>query len=266
MWTHDRTCSYRQELYNGVDITLGITMAVPRGSRAQTRAKTELHRSLDTACRIYGPAREMCQFTYESFTESNYQPNVAAKVVGLAFLSAVSAWEDFVQEVYLGYLCGYPAPNGYKPRLRAGPAQNKSHALTLAAGESNEREAERKLKWSSFKWIQSLATVHFASGNVFEKIRSDDVAWLDLAQTVRNRVAHNSEKAKLQYKTALNRLMNDKPDSPLPPGFAPGKFLIYTTSADKQLRPLMQDDHQWPDVFEGYISLWSRLANELCPE
>ena len=23
MWTHDRTCSYRQELYNGVDITLG---------------------------------------------------------------------------------------------------------------------------------------------------------------------------------------------------------------------------------------------------
>ena len=98
-------------------------------------------------------------------------------------------------------------------------------------------------------------------GNVFAKVSAEDVDWLDLAQIIRNRVAHNSEKAKLQYKTALNRLMNDKPDSPLPPGFAPGKFLIYTTNADKQLRPLMQDDHYWPDVFEGYISLWTRLAN-----
>jgi len=241
-------------------------MTVPRGSRAQPRAKSELRRSLDTACRIYGPAREMCQFTYESFTESDYQPNVAAKVVGLAFLSAVAAWDDFVQEVYLGYLCGYPAPSGYKPRLRAGAAQNKTHALTLAAGESNEREAERKLRWSSFKWVQALASVNFSSDNTFARVSAEDVAWLDLAQIIRNRVAHNSDKAKLQYKTALNRLMNDKPDSPLPPGFAPGKFLIYTTNADRQLRPLMQDDHYWPDVFEGYISLWTRLANEVVPE
>ena len=208
----------------------------------------------------------MCQFTYESFTESDYQPNVAAKVVGLAFLSAVAAWEDFVEEVYLGYLCGYPSPNGYKPRLRAGPAQNKTHALTLAAGESNEREAERKLRWSSFKWIQTLSSIHFVPSNVFVKVSAEDVGWLDLAQIIRNRVAHNSEKAKHQYKSALNRLVNDKPDSPLPRGFAPGKFLIYTTNADKQLRPLMQVDHHWPDVFEGYISLWNRLANELCPE
>ena len=69
-------------------------------------------------------------------------------------------------------------------------------------------------------------------------------------------MAHNSEKAKLQYKSALNRLMDDKVDSPLPPGFAPGKFLIYRTDGHTQLRPLMQDDHYWPDVFEGYVSLW----------
>jgi len=241
-------------------------MAAPRGTRAQANAKAQFLLSLETAVRIYGPAREMCRFTYESFGENTYQPNVAAKVVGLAFLSAVAAWEDFVADVYLGYLCGYPAPNGYKPRLRAGPAQHKTHALTLAAGEANEREAERKLRWNSFKWIQGLAAVHFAPANVFDSTKSKDAAWLDLAQIVRNRVAHNSEKAKRQYKAALNRLMDDKPDSPLPPGFAPGKFLIYTTATDPQLRSLMQDDHCWPDVFEGYISLWRRLADHLCPE
>ena len=239
-------------------------MTAPRGSRAQERAKSAFHNSLNTACRIYRPARQMCCFTYESF-ESEYQPNVAAKVVGLAFLSAVAAWEDFLEEVYLGYLCAYPAPNGYKPQLRAGPAQNKSHAIALAAGESNEREAERKLRWSSFKWVQALASIHFTQSNLFSKVSTEDVIWLDLAQIIRNRVAHNSERAKVQIKSALNRLMNDKSDSPLPPGFSPGKFLIYLTNADKQLRPLMQNDHHWPDVFEGYISLWTRLANELCP-
>lgn len=237
-----------------------------RGARAQATAKTQLLRALATAVRIYAPAREMCRFNSESFNETTYQPNVAAKVVGLAFLSAVSAWEDFVEDVYLGYLCGYPAPNGYTPRLRAGPAQNKTHALTLAAGESNEKEAERKLRWSSFRWIQALSTVHFVPNNVFTAVAAQDVAWLDLAQTIRNRIAHNSEKAKSQYKAALNRLMNDKPDTPLPRGFSPGKFLIYQTHTDKQLMPLMEDHHYWPDVFEGYISLWQRLADELCPE
>jgi hypothetical protein len=177
----------------------------------------------------------------------------------------VAAWEDFVEDVYLGYLCGYPAPNGYVPKLRCGPAQNKSHALLLAAGESNEREAERRLKWSNFKWVSSLSEVHFSRENVFQRVTDVDVAWLDLAQTIRNRVAHNSEKAKQQYKVALNRLMGDRPDAALPRGFAPGKFLIYTTSADSQLRSLQSDEHHWGDVFEGYVSLWQRLASQLCP-
>jgi len=204
-------------------------MTISQGTRAQAKAKTQFLRALDTAVRIYTPAREMCRYNGESFNETTYHPNVAAKVTGLAFLSAVAAWDDFVEEVYLGYLCGYAAPNGYKPQLLAGPAQNKTHALKLAAGESNLREAERKLRWSSFKWVQSLSTVHFAQNNVFAEVLAQDVAWLDLAQIIRNRVAHNSVKAKSQFKTALNRLVDDKLDAPLPRGFSPGKFLIYRT-------------------------------------
>lgn len=240
-------------------------MSTSRGAQAQARSKKQFFRSLDTAVRIYAPAREMCRFNAESFGETVYQPNVAAKVVSLAFLSAVAAWEDFVEDVYLGYLCGYAAPNGYKPRLLAGPAQNKTHALKLAAGESNEKEAERKLRWNSFKWVQGISSVHFENNNVFAKVTPQDVAWLDLAQIVRNRVAHNSEKAKSQFKVALNLLVNSKKDDPLPYGFSPGRFLIFRTDAAKELMPLAQDHHHWPDVFEGYMSLWERLANELCP-
>ena len=186
-------------------------------------------------------------------------------MVSLAFLSAVAAWEDFVEDVYLGYLCGYAAPGGYQPRMLAGPAQNKTHALKLAAGEWNSKEAERKLRWNSFKWVQGISKVHFAPSNVFVKVPAQDVAWLDLAQIVRNRVAHNSEKAKAQFKVALNLLVNNDKNEPLPRGFSPGKFLVYRTDSDKELMSLAQDHHYWPDVFEGYISLWERLANELCP-
>jgi hypothetical protein len=241
-------------------------MAPSKGSRAQGRAKGQLIRSLETAIRIYGPAREYCRFTDESFGESTYQPNVAAKIVGLAFLSAVAAWEDFVGEVYLGYLCGYSAPNGYRPGLRSGPAQNKTHALHLAAGDSNSRQAARRMRWSSFKWVQSIASVHFTPDNVFAKVSQADVAWLDLAQVIRNRIAHNSEQAKAQYKAALNQLLDDRPDATLPRGFAPGKFLIFRTDVHHQLKPLARDEHYWPDVFEGYISLWTRLADDICPE
>ena len=236
-----------------------------KGQPSQLRARTNFIAALETACRIYAPARKMCIFSYESFSETPYQPNVASKIIGLAFLSAVAAWEDFVKEVYLGYLCGYPAPNGYRPKLHSDPAKNKAHALLLAAGESKPAEAERKLRWNSFKWIKSLSEVHFTKESVFLRVTADDILWLDLAQVVRNRVAHNSNKAKQQYKSTLNQLMRQPLNTPLPRGFALGKFLICTIGNERQFKSLQSDEHHWGDIFEGYISFWIRLAYLLCP-
>jgi hypothetical protein len=127
-------------------------------------------------------------------------------------------------------------------------------------------EAARRLRWNNFRWVRDLSTVHFTADNVFRRVAVNDLDWLDLAQVVRNRIAHNSEKAKHQYKRALNKLVDGEPDAALPPGFAPGRFLIYPTKGGSRLEELALDDHFWGDVFEGYISLWERLANHLCPE
>jgi hypothetical protein len=207
----------------------------------------------------------MCKFDRDSFDETMYQPNVAAKVVGLAFLSAVAAWEDFVANIYLGYLSGYPAASGYIPELRAGKATNKSHALLLAAGECNAREAERRMRWGSFRWVRSLSQVHFKSGNPFEAVADRDVEWLDLAITIRNRVAHNSDKSKSQFKEAFNRLVGEPKGTPLPSGFSPGWLLTAILESHPKLKTLDSDEHFWGDLFEGYISLWCRIAEQLCP-
>lgn len=236
-----------------------------KGTKAQLRAKKDLLASLETALRIYGPAREMCKFDGESFEETTYQPNVAAKIIGLAFLSAVAAWEDFVANVYLGYLSGYPAPNGMLPELRAGRATDKSHALLLAAGESNAKEAERRMRWSSFRWVQSLSQVHYKHGNPFQLISDSDIQWLDLAVIIRNRVAHNSDKAKKQFKDSFNKLIGNPKDAPLPNGFSPGWLLTAILESHPRLMVLYSEDHYWGDLFEGYISLWIHIADRICP-
>ena len=236
-----------------------------RASTSQQRSRSQFISALETAQRIYGPAREMCLYNGDSFEYTTYQPNVAAKIIGLAFLSAVAAWEEFVANVYLGYLSGYPSPSGHLPTLRYGRARNKSHALLLAAGDSDEQNAERRMKWGSFPWVQATSLIHFGPRNVFQRVHNSDVAWLNLAVTVRNRVAHNSDAARNKFKSAFNQLLGIQKDSPLPPGFSPGKLMICTVDSNPRLLHLRSDDHHWGDVFEGYVSLWLRLADELCP-
>lgn len=59
---------------------IGHQMTIRRGSRAQATANNQLLSALEAAMRIYAPAREMCRYSSESFNETTYQPNVAAKV------------------------------------------------------------------------------------------------------------------------------------------------------------------------------------------
>ena len=65
---------------------------------------------------------------------------------------------------------------------------------------------------------------------------------------------------------ALNRLVGEPNNTALPRGFGPGKFLIVSTSSIPELSALESEDHHWGDVFEGYLSLWIRLAWQLCPD
>lgn len=207
----------------------------------------------------------MCKYDYESFEESTYQPTVAAKVVGLAFLGAVAAWEDFLADVYLGYLSGYSAPSGYAPDLVSGKAMNKSHARLLAAGENRANEAERKMRWNNFRWVQALAQIHFRGGRPFNQVVEADIKLLDLAIVIRNRVAHNSDSAKKKFKDGVNRLFHLPPDTPLPRGFSPGQLLICFLEPHRELQTLRHGDHFWGDMFEGYVTFWQRLADQLCP-
>lgn len=234
---------------------------------AQRSSKGDLGASLGTALRIYAPARSQCRRDYDAIHYADYHPVVAAKVIGLAFLSALTAWEDFLSEVFLGYMCGYRAPSGYAPKLKTGPSQNRNHAIQVLTGEANHREAERKTRWNSVQWIKAVAAIHFRPGDPFTKMAEPVAQYLGFATVIRNRVAHSSEKAKAQFKDVANKILQRPAGTALERGFSPGQLLIAESSGAFPAPELDLDDHPgWGDNFEGYISLFMEEANRLVPE
>lgn len=63
---------------------------------------------------------------------------------GLALLRIHLAWEDFVESVFLRYMCGAISPSGYRPTLLNAPSQNISSAMAtlLAPGGHSFFELE----------------------------------------------------------------------------------------------------------------------------
>lgn len=232
---------------------------------AQDRSRDELVARLMTALRIYTPARYCCRFDQDSFFETFYQPQVAAKVIGLAFLDAVTAWEDFVERAFLDYLSGYVAKTGYAPKLRTGRAMNRTHAAQVLTGEANAKQAERRCRWNSFRWVLSVASIHFHSSNPFADTSPDVVRYLEHATIIRNRVAHNSDRSRNNFRMTANALRGKTAESKLRRGYSPG-WLLAELSEDSF--PSREGDYfawQWYDNFESFISLWIQEADRIVP-
>lgn len=222
--------------------------------------------ALITSLRIYHPAREWMRHSYESFDQTAYQPRVAQKVVGLAFLNAVSAWEQFVEHVFLGYMAGAASETGFAPKLLLGPCQNRSHALRVL-GAAGGGDPQRLLRWNDWSWVVHVAAAFFRGGEPFSRLDSVTVARLRDAQVIRNRVAHDSAKARSQFKRCVNALGGDNPKRPLPRGFSPGELLATTTPpmCFPTFKVWPAENHAWGDFFESFVSMFFEASSVLSP-
>ena len=165
------------------------------------------------------------------------------------------------------YVCGAKAGSVILTKLRIGPCKNLLHARQALSGTDNIQEGLRHLKWSDYNWVIKVASIFFEKGKPYSTITDRFKERLKDAQIIRNRVAHNSLKAKKQFKKITNKFLKEDLDTPLPRGFSPGMLLVSQCPENifdsKWLEK--NEDTYWGDIFEAYMAMFAELVEFITP-
>ena len=155
----------------------------------------------------------------ESAKEGCLSRSQSSRVVSLAFLQMVTAWEDFVECIFLRYMIGAESPSGYKPRLLQTKPKNLDAAFELLC----EGKKLEFLKWSNSNTIKDRAKVYFEKVEPFQVIRGDH--FKDIF-TIRNRIAHCSDASREDFIALARLYRNGKSATKLKGGFRADHLLV----------------------------------------
>jgi hypothetical protein len=219
--------------------------------------KTTLSAAVDAAKRLVVAASALSGLNPR--TLKSLHPKQVRRIVELAFMGMLSAWDDFLEATFVRYLAGATAPNGFRPVLRLGPANSLIHAYQVLTADPHFDLAKKYTKFSDAGWVASQATLFFEAGHPFVGLTSRQQL-LSHAVAIRNRVAHSSEKSKTDFKkTALAFLV--PLSGKLTQGFRAGDLLM--APATRHFPSDILSRH--PSVFDAYAALFDAEANRLVP-
>lgn len=155
---------------------------------------------------------------------------------GLALLSIYLAWEDFLETVFLRYMCGAACSTGFAPILLEPPARTIPNAFAslLDPGQTY-------LTWQPHQ-VLSRSTLYFRAGEPFSTAVGAITQTLEDIAIVRNRFAHRSEWARNKFRGLIIRVWGN-----VPRGISPGRFLL----------------RQHPDPNAGGVTFIEFYANSL---
>jgi len=216
-------------------------------------------RTLDSAGNLYGAVEAFCERTYEGMYENPLHPNQARRVVGLAFLGVVAAWEEFQEAVFVRYLAGARAPSGFMPAARAGTAQSLQHAYDLLAGVHEFKITTQYLTWSSTKEVIGRAKIFFSHGSPFVGALTHWQDRLGDAFSIRNRIAHGSRKSRSDFKRVALQHLGRPLTAKLSQGYSAGDLLMERAARGFPSLPAQ------PTYFLAYLSMFSDLQERLVP-
>ena len=133
-------------------------------------------------------------------------------MVELAFLKSFLAWERFLEESFVLYLLGKCAPRGRKPHRFAVPPDTRA-ARDLISGN------RPYVKWDGTA-TSDRAKVFFRGGRPYTTAIEPRRHLLQEAQTIRNAIAHESERARRLFEALVRNKIGT-----LPPKTTVGIFL-----------------------------------------
>ena len=173
-------------------------------------------------------------------------------------MAMVASWEEFLERALVRYVAGAKAKNGYAPTAKFGLANTISHAYALLSGNSNYDPLKHYLKVTDTKWVKNNADYFFRQHS-FSTLQAH-AALLDHATTIRNRVAHSSEKCRADFKTTALFFLNPA-NGKLTNGYMPGNLLL-SPAATGFSNAVLQGN---PSHFEAYARFYKTLATTVVP-
>ena len=134
---------------------------------------------------------------------------------GVALFRIYMAWEDFLENVFLRYMCGAETPSGFSPLLIVSSKRSINEAMNELLGRGF-----RYLNWSSNNTL-TRARIYFDQGEPFETTINSISNLLGEISAIRNSFAHRSDFARNEFRNVVRNAFGY-----LPRGLSPGRFLL----------------------------------------
>jgi hypothetical protein len=208
--------------------------------------------AIGSAADLYASVEPFVRRDFESITTNPLHPSQARRVVALAFLAIVASWEEFIEGVFVRYLCGAQSMMRRRPQLKFGPAATLKDAYSIVAGRPSFDPLRHHMNWSVEETL-SRASLFFGSNNPFRDALMPRKRALEDAAIIRNRVAHSSQKARSSFRDVAARLRRRK----LPRAYSVGDLLL------ERVPPACVCDYNGEALFEAYLHTLRCAADEI---
>lgn len=184
------------------------------------------------------------------------------RVVELAFLGMIASWEEFLEQVFVRYMCAARTDSGYVPRLRMGKTSDISHAYHVLSGDPTYDPNKNYSRFGDPKWVISSAKLYFDQGAPFSQKMQGRLQVLQNAIKLRNRVAHSSKKVRAEFITSAKLHLGKGPNQALTQGFRVGDLLL--TPASRIFSQKLQQKNL--SYFMAYGAVYRDLAKSIVPK
>ncbi|WP_439328470.1 hypothetical protein [Lonepinella sp. BR2357] len=193
------------------------------------------------------------------------------QVVGLAFSSVVSSWENFLGNALLRYMTGRIIPK-VPVKTEISGIKNLDVAFRILLGSKKFKSLkESYLDYNSLSKLKEDADI-FLKNHPFI-FNTEDKELIENMNKIRNRVAHSSDKCKEDFKAVAKKYFKT---TTLRQGISVGSFLLKKTDLTtnqglftaKQLSELSNatsNDYLGNCIFEVYLTNLEKLAKTFVP-
>lgn len=133
----------------------------------------------------------------------------------VSYLRLFTAWEDFLEQTFLRYLCGYENSNG-----RVALVTGRQYCQNLIDARATVYGQNDYILWHNPRKYVIQRSAHFFSYGPHEAVASSALAPLERMANIRHRIAHDTDDSRVKFDAATMAFCGKRY-----PGGRPGRFL-----------------------------------------